>query len=259
MHLQWSLQLERREFCVQECSLSIKSALSFTAVALREISSTAALMKLLLPIEIHVAVCELQATHRPIIAGLLLQNCAIQVSLLGGVWNSGVSPAGVYRGAAIGFWKNSIQNNVQQLLVISELLYWMKFTGGHFATCRTPVSCLYRERPEQGPVTALSGPRGLSNPAMHPIRVYVERKRDICNRLPKKLQNKGRPDAGSSRQLWLVNYGERTSTSTLALIFSSFSIESVCPHSFAVFFRQSGQHVVEFPPKPFDYACRSPL
>ena len=39
-------------------------------------------MKLLLPIEIHVAVCEFKATHRPTIAGLLLKNCVIQVSLL---------------------------------------------------------------------------------------------------------------------------------------------------------------------------------
>ena len=52
-----------------ECSLPIKSALSFTAVAFRRISSTAALMKLLLPIAIHVAVCDLQATtHRPTIS-----------------------------------------------------------------------------------------------------------------------------------------------------------------------------------------------
>ena len=44
------------------------------------------LMKLLLPMEIQVAVCELQATHRPtIIAGLLIQNCVIQVSLLRGL------------------------------------------------------------------------------------------------------------------------------------------------------------------------------
>ena len=42
-----------------------KSALSVTAF--REVSSTAALMKLLLPIGIHVAVCDLQATHRPTI------------------------------------------------------------------------------------------------------------------------------------------------------------------------------------------------
>ena len=47
----------------------------YSAVAFRETSSTAALMKLLLPIEIHVAVCDLQATHRPTITGLLLQNC----------------------------------------------------------------------------------------------------------------------------------------------------------------------------------------
>ena len=59
IHLQSNLQLERRGFCVQECSLPIKPALSFTAIVFREISSTAALMKLLLPIEIHVAVCEL--------------------------------------------------------------------------------------------------------------------------------------------------------------------------------------------------------
>ena len=61
-------------------------------------------MKLLLPIEIHVAVSDLQATHRPTIPGLLLQNCVIQVSLLRGVWNSDAAPpAGVHRGAAIGF------------------------------------------------------------------------------------------------------------------------------------------------------------
>ena len=73
---------------VQECGLVIKSALSFTAVAFREISSTTALMKLLLPIKIYVAVCGLQATRRPTITDLLLQNCVIQVSLLRGVWNS---------------------------------------------------------------------------------------------------------------------------------------------------------------------------
>ena len=49
-------------------------------------------MKLLLPIEIHVAVCELQETHRPTVAGLLLQSCVIQVPLLRGVWNSGAAP-----------------------------------------------------------------------------------------------------------------------------------------------------------------------
>ena len=75
------------------------------AVAFREISSTAALMELLLPIEIHVAVCKLQATHRPTIAGLLLQNCVIQVSLLRCLWNSGAALAGVHRGAAIDFGK----------------------------------------------------------------------------------------------------------------------------------------------------------
>ena len=59
------LQLERRGFCIQEeCSLPINSALSFTAVTFREISST---------------VCELQTMHRP---GLLLQNCVIQALLL---------------------------------------------------------------------------------------------------------------------------------------------------------------------------------
>ena len=84
---------------------TIMSALSFTAVAFREISSIAALMKLLLHIEIHVAVCELQATYRLTIAGLLLQNYVIQVSLLRGVWNSGAGPAGVHRGAAIDFGK----------------------------------------------------------------------------------------------------------------------------------------------------------
>ena len=78
----WSknLQLERCGLCVQECSLPIKSALSFTTVTFRQISSTSALMKLLLPIEIHVAVCQLQATHRPTIAGLLFAPIAPRVS-----------------------------------------------------------------------------------------------------------------------------------------------------------------------------------
>ena len=83
-----------------------KSALSFATVSFREISSTAALMELLLPIEIHMAVCELQATYRPTVAGLLLlQNCVIQVSLLHGLWNSGAALAGDHRGSAIGFGK----------------------------------------------------------------------------------------------------------------------------------------------------------
>ena len=73
------------------------------AVAIREISSTAVLMKLLLSIEIHVAVCDLQATHRSTVTGLLLQNCVIRISLLRGVWNSGAALAGVHRGETIGF------------------------------------------------------------------------------------------------------------------------------------------------------------
>ena len=50
------------------------------------------------------AVCGLQATHRPTVTDLLLQNCVIQVSLLRGVWNSGAAPAGVHRGAAAIDW-----------------------------------------------------------------------------------------------------------------------------------------------------------
>ena len=60
-------------------------------------------MKLLLPIEIYVTACELQVTHRPTIADLLLENCAIQVSILRGVWNSGAALAGVHRSAAVVF------------------------------------------------------------------------------------------------------------------------------------------------------------
>ena len=81
---------------MQQYSLSLQSALSFTAVAFREISSTA-LRKLLLAIEIHVTVWGLQATHRPtIVAGLLRQICLIKVSLLGGVWtaNQWLTPRG---------------------------------------------------------------------------------------------------------------------------------------------------------------------
>ena len=36
------------------------------------------------------------------------------------------------------------------------------------------VSCLYRECLVQGPVTALSGPRGLSDPVLYPVWGYVE-------------------------------------------------------------------------------------
>ena len=95
--------MEIRGFCVQECSLPIKSALSFTAVASREILSAAELIKLLLAIEIHVTVGELQAMHRVTVTALLLYNCLIEVSLLGGVWNSGAAPAGVHGGTAIRF------------------------------------------------------------------------------------------------------------------------------------------------------------
>ena len=71
---------------MQQCSLSLRSAHSFTAVAFRDISSTA-LRKLLLAIEMHMTVCELQATHRStIVAGLLRQSCFIKVSRLGGLW-----------------------------------------------------------------------------------------------------------------------------------------------------------------------------
>ena len=81
--------------------------LHVVAVAFLEISNTAALMKLLLlPIETHMTVCELQATHIPTTAGLLLHNFAIQVSLLRGLWDSGAATAGgVHRGATIGFVK----------------------------------------------------------------------------------------------------------------------------------------------------------
>ena len=41
LHLQLNLQLERRGFCVQEFSLPIKSAPSFTAVSFREMPSSA--------------------------------------------------------------------------------------------------------------------------------------------------------------------------------------------------------------------------
>ena len=84
---------------VQQCSLSLRSAHSFTAVAFRDISSTA-LRKLLLATEMHMTVCGLQATHRPtIVAGLLRQNCFIKVSLLGGLWmaKQWLTPRGRWR------------------------------------------------------------------------------------------------------------------------------------------------------------------
>ena len=75
-------------------------------------------MELLLPIEIHVAVCELQATHRSTIAGLLLQNCIIQVMLLRGLWNSGAALAGVQRGVDIGFGKQYSKSVVLIVLIV---------------------------------------------------------------------------------------------------------------------------------------------
>ena len=90
-HMASTVQLEYI-FCGKacswrECSLRIKSAIYFTVVAFLEISSTAALVKLLMHIEIHImAVCELEAMHRPTLAGLLLlQNCVINVALLRGL------------------------------------------------------------------------------------------------------------------------------------------------------------------------------
>ena len=77
-------------------------------------------MKLLLPIEIHVAVCELQATRRPTIAGLLLHNCVIKISLLDGVWDSGAAPAGVHRGAALVLHSMFSKLSTTVVVVISE-------------------------------------------------------------------------------------------------------------------------------------------
>ena len=101
-----------------------KSALSFTAVTFREISSTAALMKLLLPIEIHTCGSlrpsgDAQThNHR-----VILQNCVIPVSLLRGVWNSGAALAGVHRGAAIRFGKQYQVFKITYNSNISKLLY----------------------------------------------------------------------------------------------------------------------------------------
>ena len=84
-------------------------------------------MKLLLPIiEIHVAVCDLQATHRPTITGLLLQNYVIQVSLLCGVWNSGAAPAGVHNGCSNWFLKTVFKITYNSKYQSHMLLYWMK-------------------------------------------------------------------------------------------------------------------------------------
>ena len=56
---------------------------------------------LLLPNEIQLTLCELQATYRPTLAGLLLPSCLIVISLLSGVWsrvwNNGTASAYVYR------------------------------------------------------------------------------------------------------------------------------------------------------------------
>ena len=49
---------------------------------------------LLLPIEVHVTLCGLEATLKPTL--LHPQRCLIVVSLLGRVWNSGIAPADVH-------------------------------------------------------------------------------------------------------------------------------------------------------------------
>ena len=88
------------------------------AVAFLEISNTAALMKLLLlPIEIHMKVCELQAAHIiPTTTGLLLQNCFIQV--IAATWFVGQRRCNERQEASTAvrqlILENSIQNNVQQ-------------------------------------------------------------------------------------------------------------------------------------------------
>ena len=78
-------------------------------------------MKLLLPIEIHVAVCELQATHRPTIAGYSYRTASFKYRCYVGLCGT----AALHRQASTAVqqlvFKNIIQNNVHNSLVaISE-------------------------------------------------------------------------------------------------------------------------------------------
>ena len=60
------------------------------------------LYQLLLPIEIHLTLCGLQAKHRSTLASLLLQSCLIVVSLLARcAWNSGTASSDVTCSKAI--------------------------------------------------------------------------------------------------------------------------------------------------------------
>ena len=65
-------------------------------------------MNLLMTIEILATVCGLQATHRPTIAGLFLQSCLDEVSLLGDVWNNGAAPADVHRSVQQCVFENTV-------------------------------------------------------------------------------------------------------------------------------------------------------
>ena len=99
------------------------------------------MMKLLLPIEIHVAVCELQATHGPTIAGLLLQDCVIQVSLLRGLWNSGAALADVHRGAARAFGKQYKGRFLLSSMVVPRATGEISGPILHCCRCHTLDTC----------------------------------------------------------------------------------------------------------------------
>ena len=85
----------------------LSSAVSFREIDVKHSPNEV----LLLPIDIHLTLRGLQATHASILlAGLLLQSCLIGPSILGGVWNSGAAPAEVHRGAAVPFENIVAQN-----------------------------------------------------------------------------------------------------------------------------------------------------
>ena len=68
----------------------------------------------LLPNEIRLLLCKLQATYRPTLAGFPLPSCLIVVSLLGGVCNSASAPASIYR------CSNSVLENIVNKITFSS-------------------------------------------------------------------------------------------------------------------------------------------
>ena len=92
----------------------------------------------------HLKLCELQATYRLKLIGLLLPSCLIVVSLLGGVWNSGTAPAGVYRCSNVVFenivFKISSTSNIRVSNTVLKLLCTYSSIDPDYSHARNKLS-----------------------------------------------------------------------------------------------------------------------